>query len=59
MVLTSMNFIQTPLGPQVTEAWVMDPWPTNGLRRLSVPEMVPAAQGGQIRLVATVDISDD
>lgn len=59
MILTSMSFVQTQLGVQVTEAWVMDPWPGNGLRRLALPEMVPAAQGGQIRFVATVNVSDD
>lgn len=57
MILTSMTYIPTPLGPRVIEGWVMDPWPGNGLRRLSVPEMIPSIQGGTLRLAATISIT--
>jgi hypothetical protein len=53
MVLTSMSYV----GPNVVEAWVMDPWPGNGLRRLSPAEMVPFPLGGQLRMAATLEIS--
>jgi hypothetical protein len=53
MVLTSMSYV----GSQIVEAWVMDPWPGNGLSRLTPPEMVPFPLGGQLRMAATLDIS--
>lgn len=53
MVLTSMTYT----GARVVEAWVMDPWPGNGLRRLMPAEMVPFPSGGQLRMAATLDIS--
>jgi len=52
MVLTAMKY--TPAG--VFEAWVMDPWPGKGLRRLTTAEMVPVP-AGQLRFVATVSVS--
>jgi hypothetical protein len=53
MVLTSMSYV----GANVVEAWVMDPWPGYGLRRLTPAEMVPFPMGGQLRMAATLDIS--
>lgn len=52
MVLTAMKYI----GGNVVEAWVMDPWPGRGLRRLLGPEMVPVP-AGQLRFVATINVS--
>jgi Papain-like cysteine protease AvrRpt2 len=52
MVLTSMSYVAT----NVVEAWVMDPWPGNGLRRLAPVEMAPPPIG-QLRMAATLDIS--
>lgn len=53
MVLTSMKYI----GSNVIDAWVMDPWPGNGLRHLSPLEMRPMLFGGQLRMAATIDVS--
>jgi hypothetical protein len=57
MILTSMGFVQSRFGMQVSEAWVMDPWPGNGLRLLSPAEMLPSVNGGAIRMVATIALS--
>ena len=53
MVLTSMSYI----GGNVLEAWVMDPWPGRGLRRLLPAELMPITLGGALRMAATLDLS--
>lgn len=57
MVLTAMNYRQTPMGPDVYQAFVMDPWPGMGLRQLGRAELVPMYRGGAVRMVATVQVS--
>ena len=57
MVLTAMKYLPGANGPRVVEAWVMDPWPGAGLRRLSARELTPGILGGDMRMVASVGVS--
>jgi len=57
MVVVSVGFFQTPMGPNVQEVGVLDPWPTSGgYHLLSPAEMVPSAIGGQMTYLAAVHI---
>jgi hypothetical protein len=57
-VLTAMQYIQTPLGPNVVSCGVFDPWPGRGARNLTPVEMVPIERGGALRFAATARIKD-
>lgn len=52
MVLTLMDYAQTPMGPQVTGMGVFDPWPGIGPRGLFPDEMVAMNMGGSLRFIA-------
>lgn len=57
MVVVSCDFYMGPGGlpTQVAAVGVLDPWPASpGYHPLSVPEMVPVQQGGQMMFLATV-----
>jgi hypothetical protein len=59
MVLSEISF-RAVAGetPKVTAVRVIDPWPGKGLRSLSLQEMVGAHAGGQMRLVASIDVEE-
>ena len=57
MVLTAIEYRQTPMGPYVTGLGVVDPWPGAGAHALSPAESVPWPQG-QCTFIAAVDVSD-
>jgi nuclear transport factor 2 (NTF2) superfamily protein len=55
MVVTAIDF--SPV--RVVDVGVFDPWPTSrGTRRLSAAEMMPMNQGGQMRFLATLTVTD-
>lgn len=57
MVLSQVDFIDTPNGPVVQAAGVFDPWPYNpDFHPLIPPELVPAHRGGQLNFLAAVEI---
>jgi hypothetical protein len=56
VVMTSMEYVHTPLGPNVTGVGVFDPWPGRGLRRLSAAEMIPMHRQGGLRFAATIRV---
>jgi hypothetical protein len=58
MVLTEIKYFNTPLGPLIREMGVADPWPGNGLRSLTPAEGTKIYAGGQLTILAGVDISD-
>jgi hypothetical protein len=57
MVLVAVDYIDTPAGPNVIAAGVLDPYPTTpGFHPLSPAEIVPTQLGGQMTFLAAVDI---
>jgi hypothetical protein len=56
VVMTSMEYVNTPSGPKVTGVGVFDPWPGRGARRLSLKEMVPMHRDGGLRFAATIRV---
>lgn len=56
MVLTAVQYYDTPFGPQVVSAGVFDPWPSVGPRGLDMDEMTARELGGSMRFLASVDI---
>lgn len=58
MVLTAIEYYQTPLGPNIVAAGVFDPWPGIGARGLEQDEMVPTELGGSMRFLASVNVMD-
>lgn len=59
MVLTAIQYYQTPAGPNVVAAGVFDPWPGQGPRSLQMDELYPAQLGGSLRFLALPRITDD
>jgi len=57
VVVTAMQYYDTPVGPNVVSVGVFDPWPYVGARGLTPNEMRPMHLGGALRFVATVRIS--
>jgi hypothetical protein len=58
MVNVTVEYFDTPNGPDVRGVGVLDPWPYNpAFHMLSPPEMVPAHLGGQMTFLASVRIS--
>jgi Papain-like cysteine protease AvrRpt2 len=56
MVLTAMQYYP---GPTVVSVGVFDPWPTSGVARgLSPQEMTPLYNGGLLRFVAAISVTD-
>jgi hypothetical protein len=55
MVLVSVDFISTPMGPKILSAGVLDPWPHSpNYHQLSAPELFPVHQGGEMTYLASV-----
>jgi|ERR1019366_7363003 hypothetical protein len=58
MVLTGIQYINTSAGPNIVVMGVADPWPSSsGLRNLAVPEGRKITGGGQMTILATVDVN--
>ena len=58
MVLTAMQYIRTPAGPDVRACGVFDPWPGRGARDLTPAEMLMREKGGVFRFAAIASIED-
>ncbi len=57
MVMTAVEFTETPTGPSVYRVGVLDPYPTNkSFRSLTPLEMVPAYFGGHMTFLAAVHL---
>jgi hypothetical protein len=57
MVIVDVDYFATPIGPNVREVGVLDPWPYSpSYHYLSPAEMVPVQMGGQLTYVAAVHI---
>ena len=57
MVLTAVDYFETPSGPNVVAAGVLDPWPASpGFHPLTQPEIFPVFSGGQMMFLAAVHI---
>ncbi|WP_414649022.1 hypothetical protein [Dyella sp.] len=53
MVIVSVDYLDTPLGPNVQAVGVMDPWPGSpGFHSLSPSEMMPTPYGEMFFLAA-------
>lgn len=58
MVVSQVDYFATPMGPNVQQVSVFDPWPYSpAFHPLSQPEMVPAHMGGQMNFLAAVQVS--
>ena len=58
VVVTAIEFVPTPMGPNVTSVGVFDPWPGRGARGLTAAEMTAMHVGGQLRFIATVTVGE-
>ncbi len=59
MVMTAVEFTDTPTGPNVYRVGVLDPYPTaKSFRSLTPLEMVPAYFGGHMTFLAAVHLVD-
>lgn len=58
MVMTYVQWIERPTGPEVILVGVVDPWPGNGAHYLPYEEFVPIEYGGELRFLATARITD-
>jgi hypothetical protein len=56
VVMTAMDYMQTPIGPNPTAVGVFDPWPGRGARNLSPAEMIPMHLQGGLRFAATIRV---
>ncbi len=56
VVMTAMDYFQTPIGPNPQGVGVFDPWPGRGARALTPAEVVPMHLGGALRFVASVRV---
>jgi hypothetical protein len=57
MVVTEIDYFDTPMGPNVVGVGVLDPWPYSpGFHPLSPPELAPVYSGGQMMFLAAVHI---
>jgi hypothetical protein len=58
MVLTAVQYQETPYGPNIIGAGVFDPWPGVGARALYPDELVAVENGGSLRFLATARVFD-
>jgi hypothetical protein len=58
MLLTAIEWAETPIGPSVTSVGVFDPWPGIGFRGLRPAEFTPVQLHGQLRFVASFSLRD-
>lgn len=56
VVMTAMDYSQTPFGPNVKAIGVFDPWPGIGARMLTRFEMAPMHLNGGLRFAASVRV---
>ena len=56
MLLVQMTYAQSPMGPNVVGAGVLDPWPGNGARALQQAELVQVRFGGDYRYLSAVRV---
>lgn len=57
MVVAEVDYLATPMGPNVQAVGVLDPWPYSPpFHPLTPPEMIPAHMGGQMTFLAAVDV---
>jgi hypothetical protein len=57
MVIVEADYFETPMGPNITDVLVLDPWPYNpSLHPLTPPELLPLFQGGQMMYLAAVRV---
>lgn len=55
MVVVSIDYFMTPMGPDVKAVGVLDPWPASpGYHLLNPQEMVPVHMGGDMTFLAAV-----
>lgn len=53
VVLTAIGYFATPMGPNIVNIGVLDPWPGIGMRGAQSPaELVPMPYGGALRYLA-------
>jgi hypothetical protein len=53
VVLTAVGYFATPMGPNIFNIGVLDPWPGIGMRGAQSPaELVPMPYGGALRYLA-------
>jgi hypothetical protein len=57
VVMTAVEFVSTPAGPNITAVGVFDPWPGRGARGLSRAEMMPVHVGGALQFAATARVA--
>ena len=58
MIVYSVTYLPTALGPNIVRVDVVDPWPLNPRTHvLSSPEMIPAHLGGQMTFLAQVQVT--
>lgn len=57
MLLTAIEYMESPLGPRVLLCGVLDPWPGRGARNLTPPEMLRIEFGGIMRFVASARVT--
>ena len=59
MVVTAVEYVDAPKGPNVYRVGVLDPYPTNrSFRSLNPLEMIPAFLGGHMTFLAAVHLVD-
>ncbi len=58
MVIIAVDYIDTPIGPNIQAAHVLDPFPSNPrVHPLSNAEIVPIHSGGQMTYLASVSVT--
>lgn len=62
MVLTGLQYTNTPYGPNILVMGVADPWPLQppfgGIRNLMPAEGRKISYGGQMTILASIDVTD-
>lgn len=58
VVVTQIQYFPTPLGPNIQGIGVFDPYPGRGARNLTPVEMKPMHEGGGLRFIATIKVTD-
>lgn len=58
MLLVAVDYVMTPMGPNIFQAGVIDPYPSApGFHTLSKAELYPAHIGGQLTFLAAVSVT--
>jgi hypothetical protein len=56
MILTALEYFDTPMGPNIVKGWVMDPWPTSGGLHPVAPQDMRPPPFGDIHMLATIEV---